>query len=421
MSLFVSFMNGSSGMFRPMNESSGINTGYSMPEVLATTSLAVLYRVRKAGKYFIIKTPKDNGGQAYAMLKREYELSIGRQHPNVVNVFTFEESTVVGPGIVMEYVDGRTLTAFLAENPSLAMRRRVFEQLLQAVAYIHRSGIVHNDIKPENILVTRADNDVRLIDFGLADDDAHYLARTLGCTPAYASPELLMQEKDIDARSDIYSLGMVMKELFGGRYSRMAGRCLCAQREKRYANAEQLLTAFRHRNRPLRILAVCLSVSVLLLLVLYNSLLAIENKQEIIRQETVAGQKIMEQEAKEMQIANERDALLARVEKEVATIYNSYADSISQVPYYEFATNHILSFYEKMAEYNDENISSIADSGLSSVVTDRYMQLLNKTQAALWDKANQLPSFYKSDLPVEAIVYYDSLLSHRRPFVPFCE
>ena len=114
-------------MFRPMNESSGINTGYSMPEVLATTSLAVLYRVRKAGKYFIIKTPKDNGGQAYAMLKREYELSIGRQHPNVVNVFTFEESTVVGPGIVMEYVDGRTLTAFLAENPSPAMRRRVFE------------------------------------------------------------------------------------------------------------------------------------------------------------------------------------------------------------------------------------------------------------------------------------------------------
>ena len=146
-----------------------------MPEVLATTSLAVLYRVRKAGKYFIIKTPKDNGGQAYAMLKREYELSIGRQHPNVVNVFTFEESTVVGPGIVMEYVDGRTLTAFLAENPSPAMRRRVFEQLLQAVAYIHRSGIVHNDIKPENILVTRADNDVRLIDFGLADDDACFL------------------------------------------------------------------------------------------------------------------------------------------------------------------------------------------------------------------------------------------------------
>ena len=109
-----------------------------MPEVFATTSLAVLYRVRKAGKYFIIKTPKEKTGHTLAMLRREYELSIGRQHPNVVNVFTFEESTVVGPGIVMEYVDGRTLTDFLAENPSQAMRRRVFEQLLQAVAYIHR-------------------------------------------------------------------------------------------------------------------------------------------------------------------------------------------------------------------------------------------------------------------------------------------
>ena len=163
-------------------------TGYSMPELYLVTSNAVLYRVRKAGKFFIIKTPKDNSGQGLAMLQREYELSLGKTHPNIVTVFTFEQNSVVGPGIVMEYVDGRTLTAFLAENPSPAMRERVFTQLLQAVAYVHRSGVVHNDIKPDNILVTRANNDVRLIDFGLADDDAHYLARTLGCTPAYASP-----------------------------------------------------------------------------------------------------------------------------------------------------------------------------------------------------------------------------------------
>jgi tRNA A-37 threonylcarbamoyl transferase component Bud32 len=403
-------MNGDSGMFKPSSAGVDTSAGYSMPELFATTSLAVLYRVRKAGKYFIIKIPKEKTGQTLAMLKREYELSIGRQHPNVVNVFTFEESTVVGPGIVMEYVDGRTLTDFLAENPSQAMRRRVFEQLLQAVAYIHRSGIVHNDIKPENILITRADNDVRLIDFGLADDDAHYLARTLGCTPLYASPELLMQEKDIDARSDIYSLGMIMHDIFANRHLRIAGRCLCAQKEKRYSNAEQLLAAFRHRNRPAILLLSVLALIPLLLLLFSGYFTSLDNSRKITVQQTAVEQKVAM-----------RDSLLVQIEKDVTAIYECVADSVSCAPYFEFANNNIISFYEMMGEYNKEKILAITDPDISPVVTDRYMQLLNKAQAALWDKANQLPYFYKSDLPVDAILHYDSLFSCRKPFVPYSE
>ena len=88
--------------FKPVTAGLEYAQGYSMPEVFVTTSSAVLYRVRKAGKYFIIKTPKDGSGQSLAMLQREYGLSIGRQHPNVVNVFTYEESTVVGPGIAQQ-------------------------------------------------------------------------------------------------------------------------------------------------------------------------------------------------------------------------------------------------------------------------------------------------------------------------------
>ena len=410
MSLFVNFMSGSSEIFTPMGENPNTSAGYSMPEVFATTSLAVLYRVRKAGKYFIIKTPKDTSARSLAMLKREYELSIGRQHPNVVNVFTFEESTVVGPGIVMEYVDGRTLTAFLAENPTAAMRRRVFEQLLQAVAYIHRSGIVHNDIKPENILITRADNDVRLIDFGLADDDAHYLARTLGCTPLYASPELLMQEKDIDARSDIYSLGMIMHDIFGSRHLRIAGRCLCAQKEKRYANAEQLLAAFRHRNRPLKIFATVVTALLLLLPLLSAYHSSVRNAREISRQKAIAEQKNAM-----------RDLLLAKVEKDVAAIYECVADSVTNAIYIEFANNNILSFFEMMTEYNKENVLSITDHDILSVVADRYSHLLGKAHIQLWEKANLLPSFRECDLPVDAIVYYDSLFSCRKPFTPYIE
>ena len=175
-SIFIGFMY-ESETFRPIGIEVDYASGYTMPELYIQTSVARLYRVRKAGKYFIIKTASEDTGMAVAMLQREYELSIGLVHPGIVNVFTFEPATIVGAGIVMEYVDGRTLQEFLTENPTQAMRARVFEQLLDAVAYMHRNGIVHNDIKPENILITRTGNDVKLIDFGLADDDAHYLAR----------------------------------------------------------------------------------------------------------------------------------------------------------------------------------------------------------------------------------------------------
>lgn len=229
----------------------GFSSSYEAPEVYAVTSRAVLYRVRKAGKYFIIKTAKDGAPQALELIKREYELSVGMSHPHIANIFTYEPVTIVGAGIIMEYIDGRTLKEFLAEKPSLSLRRRVFLQLLQAVAYLHKSGVVHNDIKPENIMITRADNDVKLLDFGIADSDAHYLVRTPGCTPLYASPELRNQEKALDSRSDIYSLGVVMKEMFGGwYYGRIHARCLCHKKEKRYSDADALMRAVKHYNYP---------------------------------------------------------------------------------------------------------------------------------------------------------------------------
>ena len=387
----------SSETFKPVDSEMEYNSSYSMPELYAETSSAVLYRVRKAGKYFIIKTPKDNSGKSLAMLQREYELSIGLQHPNVVNVFTYETSTVVGPGIVMEYVDGRTLEQFLAENPKPAMRCRVFEQLLQAVAYIHRSGLVHNDIKPENILITRSDNDVKLIDFGLSDNDAYYLARMLGCTKAYASPELLAREKEIDARSDIYSLGVVMKEIFGNRFSGISSRCLRKEKNKRYANAEELLTAFKHRNRPLKvIMALLMAIMVLLPLLGYVTMVL-----------------------EEREYLSTRDAMIAQVEKDVEAIYRTTADSVSRAVYREFAINNLVSFYEVLGNYQKENILPISDPELNSMLSSCYMRKHAACLEMLTKKIESIPSFYSSDLTPQEIVYYDSLVSHRLPYVPY--
>ena len=390
------FMN-CSETFKPVDSEMEYDSSYSMPELYAETSSAVLYRVRKAGKYFMIKTPKDSSGSSLAMLQREYELSIGLQHPNVVNVFTYEPNTVVGAGIVMEYVDGRTLEQFLAENPTPAMRCRVFEQLLQAVACIHRSGLVHNDIKPENILITRSDNDVKLIDFGLSDNDAYYLARTLGCTKAYASPELLARSSDIDARSDIYSLGIIMSEIFGNRFSGISSRCLRKEKNKRYANAEELLTAFKHRNRPLKVI-MALLMAILVLLPLFGYVAITLEEREYL---------------------STRDAMVAQIENDVESFYRTTADSISNAVYREFAINNLASFNEVLGNYQKENILPITDPELSSMLSSYYMRKLAACLEMLTKKIELIPSFYSSDLTPAEMLFYDSLVMRRLPYVPY--
>ncbi len=147
------------------------------------------------------------------MLKREYELSLGIVHNNIIGVYCFEADTAVGEGIVMNYVDGRTLNDFLKGNPSFELKERVFLQILDALAYIHRCGVIHNDLKPENILITRTDNDVKIIDFGLSEDDAHYLAHSMGGTRGYASPELLGRKQQVDTRSEWITLPTIHTRL----------------------------------------------------------------------------------------------------------------------------------------------------------------------------------------------------------------
>jgi len=124
--------------------------------------------------------------------------------------------------IVMEYVDGRTVRDLLIEGHRLLPQRalEITSGVLRALEYSHQAGIVHRDIKPGNVMVTR-DDDIKVMDFGIAQamSDAQAMmaetAQVIG-TAQYLSPEQARGER-VDARSDLYSTGCLMYELLTGR------------------------------------------------------------------------------------------------------------------------------------------------------------------------------------------------------------
>lgn len=224
-------------------------------ELIYVTKCSRLYRQRKDGKYFLLKRSAIAGERGKKILRREYELSIGCDHPNIVDVYEYRRTAGEGDELVMEYVEGRTLSEFLAENPSNKTKKRIFYELLDAVGYLHQRRIIHNDLKPENILISRNGNHVKIIDLGLSDDDAHYEMKTPGYSVVYAAPELSQQRKS-DIRSDIYSLGVIMRNLFGKRYSAVSKKCMRKEPEKRFNNINAFKRKWKRNQNIIRELII---------------------------------------------------------------------------------------------------------------------------------------------------------------------
>jgi len=160
--------------------------------------------------------------------EREHQVLAMLNHPNIAKVFDVGKTETKRPYIVMEYVDGEPITDYCDHHQlDIAARIRLFVQVCHAVQYAHQKGVLHRDIKPSNILVRNEDGHHMpvLIDFGLAkavsgDQDQQSMLTQLGQplgTPQYMSPEQIeLPPEEIDSRTDVYSLGVVLYELLIG-------------------------------------------------------------------------------------------------------------------------------------------------------------------------------------------------------------
>ena len=343
---------------RPIHQAEPISSTYCDPVLIKDGTVSCLYRVSRAGKYFIIKTAKGESGVYADMIRREYELSIALSHPYIVSVFTYEDVTPVGPGIVMEYIDGYTLAEFLAQNPSRKLRQRAVDQLLDAVAYLHKKGIVHNDLKPDNILISRVDNTLKIIDFGLSDNDAYFLYKGLGCTPQYASPEL-KANKQTDCRSDIYSLGLIMRDIFGKRYSAISSRACNPIPQKRYADVAQIQKVLSRRRNVLPVIFGVLFVILTLCLYFTGSKLrALQSVQK-----------------KAEQREHFADSICKDIDKRMAEIYEPVIDTLPGIMYQDACYQQLAKAMEQLPSVTQSFQNSTKDSELLSRFNSYYTNL----------------------------------------------
>ena len=203
-----------------------IGTLFEIEEEIGRGGMAVVYRardVRLRRRVALKVLPPELAFREEVKRRflREAQMAAQLSHPNIVPIYAVDEID----GIVffaMGLVEGDPLARLLVHDPRppLAVVRKLLGEVAGALSYAHAHGVVHRDVKPDNILVESATGRALVSDFGIAraaEGDARLTAtgNAVG-TPAYMSPEQAMGERDIDGRSDIYSLGIVGYQMLAG-------------------------------------------------------------------------------------------------------------------------------------------------------------------------------------------------------------
>lgn len=242
------------------------------------------YRVKLYGKLHFLKQLKPefaNDIRYQEAFRKEFETGYRLEHPNLVRYISLTDD-----GILMEYIDGETLTQHIANHPKYFQDKnnsdKFIRQLLDVVGYLHSHQVLHLDLKPDNILLTHINNDVKLIDLGCCYTDS--FQDTTGRTNSFAAPEQL-QGRVVDERTDIYSVGKMLELLPNHHiYNKVIARCTADNPEDRYQSVKDIVNALDvnfHQRHFLYVLLPLLIVAAIVVYILFSQGKGLQQEQPL--------------------------------------------------------------------------------------------------------------------------------------------
>ncbi len=352
--------------------------------LLQTRSRTQIYTASRYGRRFVLKalTP-DTASLTDYRLQQEQEFQLGIQlvHPNIAATYSLEEIDGVGRCIVQEWIDGLTLGEWLRAKPTKAARKRVFSQLLDALEYIHSLQLVHHDLKPDNILITRNGANVKLIDFGLSATDATI-------TPVPNDPR-----KDIEALQRLFS-------------------DICPKGH--FANIAALRKVLNRRNRLMLLLPVLLSAILLAAAaaLFYISWHERQSEQQRIDELNAQIAAYAEQDLAQQEMQQRIDEMSAQIEayeeqeREQLKEKKRYEAMCAQVDFYiAQEREQLLEIVNRRQSYEEEILYREKDSYDNELVTYSFEKkrdsLLN-----LYDESDPLrDQFWQRWERLERVMY----------------
>ncbi len=200
-----------------MNGPTFLPERYQVIELVGTGLASEVYKVRDTtlNKIVALKLSKPEQSQESALrFQREFYFLSRFDHPHIVPVHDFGTAKDGRPFFTMDYISGTPITRYFSGfDPAIFP---IIAQICQALEAIHNQGLVHCDLKPENIIIRKNKPQAVILDFGFAEQTLEPEVQSAGGTLGYIAPEVF-KGTGIDARTDLYSLGMVLYETLARR------------------------------------------------------------------------------------------------------------------------------------------------------------------------------------------------------------
>lgn len=219
-----------------------VKASYTEYKVIPSQGYSMIVKCRKGDQTVILKALKAECRERQLLrnaLKREFKQCQRLNHTGIVRYQGLVEVDGYGLCIEEEYVEGRSLQAYLKEQHTDDEKVAVINQIADALRYAHQQGITHRNLKPSNVLITKQGDYVKIIDFSvLSPEDV----KPTTDTTRFMAPELKDETMAADGTADIYSLGTIMKVMgLTLAYSEVIKRCCAFKRSDRYSNVDELL------------------------------------------------------------------------------------------------------------------------------------------------------------------------------------